>query len=321
MLSSTLIGRGRLPRLRCTRRRPPLPARQPPLRAPLPSHHHQPALQALGHRLPQRLLRRRPDRPPDPPRGDPRHRRPELPPTRGRAHPAAAQPQTPDPANGQPTTVVSSEHSRWRCRNYHFQALDNTGRSNGAAPPRLERRRSARLFVVPAAGPGIPRSVSRLRPLRFGVGQRVRRRSAFVTPGPGAASAARMPLRGLGPRRQLARAAGRFAGPAYRVVGRSPSSARRGRLRLGPGPWPLFGRRIRRRFGRGFLPVGLVGGRENLGDGHAVRRRASVGCSPAAMRRRMASPVSCRRFFAVIPASIVDRLCGKGAPPSAAVRP
>ena len=92
--------RGRLPRLRCTRRRPHLPARQPPLRTPVPADYHQPALQALGHRLPQRLLRRRPDRPPDPPRGDPRHRGPELPPPRGRAHPAAAQPQTSVPQTG-----------------------------------------------------------------------------------------------------------------------------------------------------------------------------------------------------------------------------
>ena len=75
--------RGRLPRLRRPRRRPHLPARQPPLRAPLPADHHQPALQALGHRLPQRFLRRCPDRPPDPSRRDPPHRGPELPPPRG----------------------------------------------------------------------------------------------------------------------------------------------------------------------------------------------------------------------------------------------
>ena len=55
--------RARIPRLRRTRRRPDLPARQSPLRAPLPAHHHQPALQALGHRLSQRLMRRRTDRP------------------------------------------------------------------------------------------------------------------------------------------------------------------------------------------------------------------------------------------------------------------
>ena len=42
-----------------------------PLRAPLLAHHHQPAVQALGHRLPQRLVRRRTDRPADPPRRDP----------------------------------------------------------------------------------------------------------------------------------------------------------------------------------------------------------------------------------------------------------
>ena len=94
------IDEGRLPRLRCTRRRPHLPARQSPLRAPLPADHHQPALQALGHRLPQRLLRRRPDRPPDPPRRDPRHRGPELSSPRGRAHTAAAQPQASVPQTG-----------------------------------------------------------------------------------------------------------------------------------------------------------------------------------------------------------------------------
>ena len=44
----------------------------PPLRAPLPAHHYQPALQALGHRLPQCLVRRRPHRPTHPPRRDPR---------------------------------------------------------------------------------------------------------------------------------------------------------------------------------------------------------------------------------------------------------
>ena len=60
-----------------------------------PAHHHQSALQALGHRLPQRLLRRRPHRPPDPPCRDPRRGRPQLSPTRGRAHPAAAQTPTP----------------------------------------------------------------------------------------------------------------------------------------------------------------------------------------------------------------------------------
>ena len=46
-------------------------ARLPRLRAPLLAHHHQPAVQALGHRLPQRLVRRRTDRPADPPRRDP----------------------------------------------------------------------------------------------------------------------------------------------------------------------------------------------------------------------------------------------------------
>ena len=47
----------------------------PTLRAPLPADHHQPAFQGLGHRLSQRLVRRRPDRPADPPRRDPSHRR------------------------------------------------------------------------------------------------------------------------------------------------------------------------------------------------------------------------------------------------------
>ena len=44
---------------------------QSALRAPLPADHHQPPIQALGHRLSQRLVRRRTDRPTDPPRRNP----------------------------------------------------------------------------------------------------------------------------------------------------------------------------------------------------------------------------------------------------------
>ena len=92
------LRRGRLPRLRCTRRRPDLPARQPPLRAPLTADHHQSTLQTLGHRLPQRLVRRRSDRPLDPPCRDPASRRPQLSQTRGRAQSAGAKPPAPAPS-------------------------------------------------------------------------------------------------------------------------------------------------------------------------------------------------------------------------------
>ena len=72
------VGRAGLSRLRRPCRGPDLPARQPTLRAPLTADHHQPALQELGHRLSQRFVRRRTDRPADPPRRNPSHRRPQL---------------------------------------------------------------------------------------------------------------------------------------------------------------------------------------------------------------------------------------------------
>ena len=60
--------RARVPLLRRPRRRPDLPTRQPTLRAPLDADHYQPAVQTLGYRLSQRLLRCRPDRPTHAPR-------------------------------------------------------------------------------------------------------------------------------------------------------------------------------------------------------------------------------------------------------------
>ena len=75
------------------------------LRAPLPADHHQPAIQTLGHRLSQRLMRRRPDRPTDPPCRDPSRGRPKLSPTRSRAQSTGAQP----PATGSRRRTAMTE--------------------------------------------------------------------------------------------------------------------------------------------------------------------------------------------------------------------
>ena len=74
-----------------------LPARQPTLRASLPADHHQPALQTLGHRLSQRFVRRRPDRPLDPPCRNPSPRRRQLSQARGRTQSTGAKPPAPAP--------------------------------------------------------------------------------------------------------------------------------------------------------------------------------------------------------------------------------
>jgi len=83
-LSRHVIDEIRLSRLRQHRRRPALSDRHPALRAAPGGPDHQSGLLRLEHRVPQRRLRRRPDRPAHPPLGDHLDRRRELPAPRGR---------------------------------------------------------------------------------------------------------------------------------------------------------------------------------------------------------------------------------------------
>ena len=124
------------------------PARQPPLRAPLTTDHHQSTLQTLGHRLPQRLVRRRADRPLDPPCRDPSARRPELSQTRGRAQSAGAKPPAPAPAwRGKMTTPPTAS----------IRPVDSRPRNRGFRRPTTCRARipcCSSLFTATVLTPG-----------------------------------------------------------------------------------------------------------------------------------------------------------------------
>src|SRR2546425_3418895 len=168
--------RDRLPLLRRARRRPPLPGRQPPLRAPQSRPDHQLALQRVAQHLPERRHRDGAHRSRGPPRGDHHHRGGELSaPRGGGATEVGASDRVPLTAGGRSKILrflMSANTSKTRrasicCR--RSARSPTTGTASGwpstFATPRSARaegtvgRRSTIVGVPPSAVPNFAKSL------------------------------------------------------------------------------------------------------------------------------------------------------------------